>query len=153
MISYKYDGYTVNDWDYEFYASIRDKLDKRDYFRSFEVQQQLDDYNEMMRQRMQKRRIKEIQYIKDCLPKVGVKIKIIYKQYDNTYNNLIGIITYIDDNCYIHGTWGNRPLNPYFDNWIRLDCSYPEWKDDEHRYDVRKLMQELQIFNKENINA
>ena len=49
--------------------------------------------------------------------KVGDKIRIIRMKDEPHYNNVIGIVTLIDDSGQIHGTWGGCALIPDIDEF------------------------------------
>jgi len=46
---------------------------------------------------------------------IGKTLKIIRKLNNSSYNGLVGIVTNVDDNGFIYGTWGIEPVNPMVD--------------------------------------
>lgn len=52
---------------------------------------------------------------------IGRKIRIVYMQDFLTYKDREGIITSIDDENRLHGTWGSEPIVPELDSFILLE--------------------------------
>ena len=50
--------------------------------------------------------------------KIGDKIKIINMVGEPQYTNKEGIITHIDDDVQLHGTWGGCAIIPKIDTFI-----------------------------------
>lgn len=55
--------------------------------------------------------------LKKCLENglVNREILIVYKHDEPLYLGRTGIITHIDDNGHLHGTWGNNSINMIID--------------------------------------
>jgi len=137
---------TDSDWEGIFYGRIRAELEERDYWRGPEGQRQLREYEQWEKAREEANRKEAIEKIKNDIPSVGRKLKIIW--FDGESVELEGRVTRVDDRCRIYGTWGDLPLNPYYDNWIDLNRYYqcpwnemPCHKEDcelMYRYDIWK---------------
>lgn len=51
------------------------------------------------------------------MPKVGDKVRVLFMSGEPEYTGREGIVTYIDDMGYIHGTWGGCSIIPGEDDW------------------------------------
>jgi len=51
------------------------------------------------------------------MPKVGDKVRILFMSGESQYTGRVGIVKFIDDMGYIHGTWGGCALIPGEDEW------------------------------------
>ena len=52
--------------------------------------------------------------------KIGDTIKIIKMDGEPQYTNRVGVVTHIDDDGQIHGTWGGCAIIPEVDEFIAL---------------------------------
>ncbi len=49
--------------------------------------------------------------------KIGDKIRIIHMEGEPQYTNAVGVVTLIDDEGQIHGTWGGCAIRPDIDEF------------------------------------
>ena len=124
------------------------KLELQKYFKSPSGQLQLALGREEERQRFAARRYREFEIAKSNLPSKGTKLQILYKYNNSSLNGAIGRVVMIDTDCRIYGTWGDTPLNPYFDNWKLIDnWDDQEWKaKDKCVEQVAKYMKEWHVL-------